>query len=223
MDRNRAVREIVPLDFDETKTPPPLPPRPIYTLLSNELQEKEVEHPPVRSKAPALDRIVVYSHWIPMSGLISRVRLSYGSNIDFNKSHCYRQVLALAGFEAVEYNGKMKPAHRKELIQRFLSKDLETEGRNSGPGKTRVLIVTDIGTTGLNLQFATVLIIVVRLIPCLLDEWRLDSTRLTVGYALVGARRSSAHWTPGATRTDGYRPHLPAGAARNSRYLAQQY
>jgi RecG-like helicase len=62
--------------------------------------------------------------------------------------------MALHNIQALLLHGSLSAAKKNEVLERF---------RDSGVDGPRVLIVSDVGLTGLNLPCANIMIIVVRL------------------------------------------------------------
>lgn len=60
------------------------------------------------------------------------------------------QVLKLYNIQALEYNGKMSARQRAKILEKFRGED-----------DIRVLILSDVGAEGLNLQCANIMIKVV--------------------------------------------------------------
>lgn len=108
---------------------------------------------PVKDRAPGLprDRIVIYSAFPSSSQVISDVRVL---QLTFHEQAHSRipKVLRLYGIEILEFNGSMSEKAKAEALAEFKSED---------EGTRRVMLLSSVGTTGLNLDFANVLIIVV--------------------------------------------------------------
>jgi SNF2 family DNA or RNA helicase len=63
------------------------------------------------------------------------------------------QVLKIHGISSIEVNGMISPTQRSQAIEKF---------KNSDRNGVRVLILSQVGMTGLNLPVANILIMVVR-------------------------------------------------------------
>jgi hypothetical protein len=61
--------------------------------------------------------------------------------------------LKLHGIKAVEIHGKVKPRQRTAILKSF---------QDSGVDDARVLVMSNVGTTGLNLQCANIMVVMVR-------------------------------------------------------------
>jgi SNF2 family DNA or RNA helicase len=62
------------------------------------------------------------------------------------------QVLQLHGFEVLEYHGGMTQQQRNKVLRRFRSNDGSTP---------RILLLSNVGAIGLNLDIANIVIIIV--------------------------------------------------------------
>jgi hypothetical protein len=68
MDRNKSISDGVGRNLTNH------PPRPLYKLADGKLVEDlEIEQPVARSTTSPMDCIVIYSHWLKMSGMLLKV------------------------------------------------------------------------------------------------------------------------------------------------------
>lgn len=105
----------------------------------------------VRSEGLPKDRIVIYSAFPSSSNVIMDVSNS-SSYVIYTILTPQPQVLKLYGVEALEFNGSMTDKARSDSLAAF---------KDEKAGTPRVMLLSNVGTTGLNLDFANVLIIIV--------------------------------------------------------------
>ena len=97
------------------------------------------------------DKIVVYSAF-PSS--FQLIEVSFWGVMALFICTYARKVLKLHGIQTLQLNGSMNMSSRSQALQSFRSSD------EKGP---RVLVLSNVGMTGLNLPCANILVILVRL------------------------------------------------------------
>lgn len=107
-------------------------------------------------------------------------------------------MLKANGVKFLEVSGNITPSERVKRLKQF---------RASGRDGERVLILSNVGSVGLNIACANIVIIVVRSLK--LYEGALER-RTAVGRTLVCAERATAHWARVETPAAEDGAHLPA-------------
>jgi Helicase conserved C-terminal domain len=100
---------------------------------------------------PLDDKLVVLSVFPSNNALIKCVRVPLYIHWR-HSTHKLLQILDLHGVRYVEINGYMSPAERSAAVKTF---------RDAGRNGPRVLILSQVGMTGLNLPFACILVMLV--------------------------------------------------------------
>lgn len=97
------------------------------------------------------DKIVLYSYFTSSFELIKKVIRSHHFNTTRTK-HLLKQVLEHHGIQILSIHGNVPPTQRAKILQQF---------KQSGRDDPRVLLISNVGSEGLNVAFANILIIIV--------------------------------------------------------------
>jgi hypothetical protein len=138
----------------------------------------------VRPQDP--DKIIVYSYFPSSFWLIKLVSRRFGCHRFDSQWTDEEQVLESNGINLVTMHGGMSQKKRVDVLNSFRYCD-----RNGA----RVLLISNVGSVGLNIACANILIIVVRTYNLWTSSPDTTTDVLLLGRAVVGAERAAAHWT----------------------------
>jgi superfamily II DNA/RNA helicase len=110
--------------------------------------EKEAEHKGPPAKRPR--KVLVFIMYDLHRQIASIVSEDLCSEAEIDIDVGVGQALTLKGLKCLEYDGKMSLAARQQAVDRFERDD-----------EVRVMLISNVGTTGLNLTMASVVIFVV--------------------------------------------------------------
>lgn len=99
--------------------------------------------------------------------------------------HFHHQALAVNGIKCLTMHGNLSTAKRQEVLETF-------QDPESG---YQVLLMSDVGTCGLNIQAAHIIIFIVSCYKLIQHKFHTDHLSYdALGSAMVCSRLSSNHW-----------------------------